>query len=38
MFQAGISPNAPGPSGVLDLAITTQGAQQRVQFLAVGTI
>lgn len=38
VFQAGITANVPGPSGVLDLEIVTQGAQQRVQFLAVGTV
>ncbi len=35
-FIASITPNTPGPSGVLDLAATTQGAKQRIQFLAIG--
>ena len=35
-FLAGLSANTPGPSGVLDLAIETQGAKQRVEFLAIG--
>jgi len=34
---AGITPNSPGPSGVLDLEVETNGASaQRVRFLAVG--
>ena len=32
----GIVDNAVGPTGVLDLAIITQGAEQRVRFLCVG--
>ncbi len=35
-FLGGLSPNTPGPSGVLDLEIETQGAKQRVEFLVVG--
>ncbi len=32
----GIVENATGPSGVLDLAVVTQGAEQRVRVLCVG--
>lgn len=35
-FVAQLSPNTPGPSGVFDLLVLTQGAKQRVEFLAVG--
>ncbi len=34
--EFGIVENAVGPSGVLDLAIVTQGAEQRIRFLCVG--
>jgi hypothetical protein len=34
--QLGLVENSVGPSGVLDLAIVTQGAEQRVRFLCVG--
>lgn len=35
-FAAKITPNTPGPSGVLDVELVTQGATQRVRFLCVG--
>lgn len=31
-----VGPNTPGPSGVLDIKITTQGADQRVRVMALG--
>lgn len=31
-----LTPNTPGPSGVLDLEIEAAGASQRIQFLAIG--
>jgi len=31
-----LTPNTPGPSGVLDLEIETNGSSQRIRFLAVG--
>lgn len=34
--QFQLTPNTPGPSGVLDLEIEAQGALQRIQFLAIG--
>lgn len=37
MLLAAITPNTPGPSGVLDLEVETNGAiGQRIQFLCVG--
>ena len=36
VVELGIVDNTTGPTGVLDLEITTQGAEQRIRFLAVG--
>lgn len=36
VVELGVVDNTTGPSGVLDLEITTQGAEQRIRFLAVG--
>ncbi len=37
MFQLELTPNSPGPSGVLDLEIETNtGSSQRIRFMTVG--
>ena len=37
MFQLELTPNSPGPSGLLDLEIETNSvASQRIRFMAVG--
>lgn len=35
-FAAKLIANSPGPSGILDIEVVTQGSTQRVRFLCVG--